>query len=195
MPFRTLAFNPLVAFAALLALFGLAQPAVAVTYGSPAWTNYAQTLYEGPGRKYRPVGHVEGEVRVQVERCKRSWCQINDNGKRGWMFLANLNFGRQPGLPIWTHGYSYPAHGPGLVCFYTGQNFTGEAVCAEPGSKSKDLLLDGLDNAFASISVQGITSVTVCRDFDFQSYCAVIEESQPRLSRYLSKAISSYQVH
>ncbi len=179
--------------AALLALLQSA-PALA---GTPAWTNRPLEVRQGPGYEYDAVGDIEGEIRISVERCRHRWCRIETSGVDGWVNQDYLSFGREPHPDPLFAGprLNYPEGGPGEVCFFTEPNFSGHSFCAESGRVARDLLLYGLDNRFASISIEGDVSVTVCRDFDFSNYCERIIESKPRLGRYIYRQVSSYHVH
>ena len=181
--------------AALFAMILACVPAQAVETGTPAWTNTSLTLFAGPGTAYDALGTVAGEIRIRVDRCTRRWCQIHFDGGAGWVTQDRLSFGQRPGGPFSGPKLNYPGGGPGKVCFYTGQNYTGTVVCALPGTIVHDLVLYGFDNSFASIAIVGDASVTVCRDFNFTSYCRRVIDSSPTLEPYLSRNISSYRVH
>jgi uncharacterized protein YraI len=177
--------------------FGLLSvgTADAALYGTPAWTNRALAMRAGPGGEYGLVGNVEGEIRILVYRCTEGWCQIKTNAGFGWVSQNRLSFGQFPGNTFTNGVPSIPSGGPGTACFYTGTNVTGSFSCVGPGYNVKDLALTGADNTIASIQLSGDISVTVCRDFDFSSYCERIVASKAYLGPYLTKSISSLHVH
>jgi hypothetical protein len=180
-------------FAALLlvALATLITPALAAETGTPAWLINGSNLKEGPGSAYDIVGELDDETRIRVDRCSVTWCQIHAAGLRGWVSLYNISFGQEPRGPLTGPRLNYPSGG--TVCFYTGHNYTGTAVCNGPGYVMTDLLLVELDNTFSSVQVDG-GSVTACRDRKFQSYCERIIESQPVLNGFLDDGLSSYRI-
>jgi hypothetical protein len=173
---------------------GVAYPSDSTNYGSDAWTIRDVTLRDGPGNAYVVNGTVPGASRILVDRCHDRWCQIRAGHLGGWVALDSLNFGQFPRGPFTGPRLNYQSGG-GVVCFYTGANFTGDKVCAVSGTVVHDLKLLGIDNAFASISVEGSANVMVCRDFDFTSYCKRVVANEPKLNRYLNRAISSYRVY
>lgn len=174
--------------------FCLAAPAaMAIETGTPAWLIDAQILRQGPGIAYQATGELAGETRIRVDRCTYRWCQIRALGQRGWVSRDNVSFGRHPRGPFSGPRLDYPSGG--TVCFYEGRHFSGDYVCAEPGTVVHDLLLFGRDNLYSSVKILGSGSVTVCRDRDFASYCERIVDSQPVLDRFLDNAVSSYRVH
>jgi hypothetical protein len=184
---------------ALLLAFSLlvfaAGGARAEETGTLAWTTRPLTLYEGPGRSYEILGNVGSQLRLRVDRCTYQWCQIHTDGARGWVWRMALNFGQYP-IPLWarpTDGYKWG--GPGQVCLFEGRNFTGASLCLRSGQRSKDLLLQHLDNRFSSVSVAGRVSITLCRDRNWTSYCERVEHDQPVLNGFLDNNVSSYVVH
>jgi uncharacterized protein YraI len=179
--------------ASVLAVLAFTAPALAS--GTAAWTNRPLTIYQGPGYTYDVVGEVGGELRIYVERCRERWCQIEMRGADGWINQDYISFGREPHPPFTGPRLNYPSGGPGQVCFFTDTNYRGSSFCAESGRVARDLVLYGWDNRFASISVEGNVSVTVCRDFDFSNYCERIIESKPQLGRYIYRAVSSFHVY
>lgn len=178
---------------ALLALASLAAPALAAETGTPAWLINGTTLLEGPGRAYDAVGELGDETRIRVDRCSVNWCQIHAEGIKGWVSLYNVSFGQEPRGPLTGPRLNYPS-GNGTVCFYTGQNYSGTAVCNKSGFVMPDLLTVDLDNTFSSVSIEGSASVTACRDRKFQSFCERIIESQPVLNGFLDNGLTSYRI-
>jgi uncharacterized protein YraI len=187
-------------FAAIIAVF-LAAPAGAVPpTGSAGWTtdgwvSMSGELRSGPGAMYDIVGSVDVGVRVRVDRCvTKRWCQIHTDEAKGWLSLDNLSFGQQPdGLFA---GPKFPTQrGDGVVCFFTGQGFSGESFCAKSGRVIPDLALVGLDNTISSVEVNGAASAMVCRDRGFRSYCEVVDVSKGQLDGLLTNGISSIRVY
>jgi uncharacterized protein YraI len=183
----------LLSLLAMLATLALPTAATAIETGTPAWLINGQALYAGPGAAYDVTGELGGETRIRVDRCTYRWCQVHADGARGWVSRDNVSFGQHPRGPLTGPRLNYPSGG--TVCFYEGSGFTGDRVCAGPGTVVHDLLLFGLDNRYSSIEILGEGSVTVCRDRDFASYCQRIIESKPVLEGFLDNAISSYRVH
>jgi uncharacterized protein YraI len=174
--------------------YGAAVPDDGTNYGSDAWTTTDVTLRDGPGNAYAVNGTVPRESRVLVDRCHVRWCQIRVGHGGGWVGLDALSFGQFPRGPFTGPKLNYQS-GSGVVCFYTGANYTGQKSCATSGTVVRDLKLFGIDDSFASVTVEGAANVMVCRDFDFTSYCRRIVASEPRLERFLNRAISSYRVY
>jgi uncharacterized protein YraI len=189
--FRSWLFG-LIGIAAVLFSAGAAHAAL---YGTPAWTNRPLAMRAGPGGEYRIVGNVDGRLHILVYRCTQGWCQIKTNAGMGWVDQARLSFGRFPGNTFTNGVPSMPQGGPGSVCFYTGINFTGSYSCVGPGYNVNDLALTGADNTIASIRITGDVSVTVCRDFDFSSYCERVVASKGYLGPFLTRSISSLHVY
>ena len=185
--------------AAILALF-LAAPASAVQpQGSAAWTtdgwvSLSGDLRSGPGTQYDVIDAIDVGVRVRVDRCSKRWCQIHTASARGWLSLDNLSFGQAPdGLFA---GAKFPTQrGGGVVCFYSGEGFSGVSFCAKSGRVIPDLALVGYDNEISSVEVNGAASAVVCRDRGFRSYCEVVDVSKGRLDGLLSNGISSIRVY
>jgi uncharacterized protein YraI len=177
----------------VLAIAAFAAPASAVETGTPAWLINASALKEGPGAAYQIIGELGDETRIRVDRCSVLWCLIHAEGQKGWVSLQNVNFGQHPRGPLTGPRLNYPSGG-GTVCFYTGENFSGTAVCRGSGFVMTDLLLVELDNTFSSVTIEGSASVTACRDRKFQSYCERIIESQPVLHGFLDDGVSSYRI-
>jgi uncharacterized protein YraI len=179
----------------IVAALFMAGAAHAALYGTPAWTNKPLAMRAGPGGEYGIVGNVDGRLHILVYRCTQGWCQIKTATGLGWVDQGRLSFGRFPGNTITNGVPSMPQGGPGSVCFYTGVNFTGSHSCVGPGYDARDLALTGADNTIASIRLTGDVSVTVCRDFDFSSYCERVVASKPYLGPFLTRSISSVHVY
>lgn len=177
-----------------IAFAGLVAPALALDTGSPAWLISGTTLLEGPGVAYEATGELGDETRIRVDRCSALWCQVHANGVKGWVNLGNISFGQEPRGPLTGPKLNYPSGGSGQVCFYTGANYTGEAICNGTGFVVTDLLLYGRDNTFSSVTVGDGVSVTACRDRKFKSYCERIVVDQPQLQGFLGNGVSSYRV-
>jgi len=178
---------------ALLALAAFAAPALAAETGTPAWLISDATLLDGPGSAYQPVGELGGKTRIRVDRCSGPWCLIHAEGLKGWVGLQKVNFGQYPRGPLTGPRLNYPSGG-GTVCFFTGRNYTGHAVCNQSGFVMPDLKLVGLDNSFSSVTIEGSASVTACRDRKWTSYCERIIESQPVLDGFLDDGVTSYRI-
>ena len=175
----------------LLALGVLTLPAGAIETGTPAWLIDAQVLYEGPGHAYEIVGDLGDKTRIRVDRCTYRWCKVHAEGQRGWVSRDNISFGQHPRGPFTGPKLNYGSGA--VVCLYEGRNFTGDRVCARPGTVVKDLLLFKADNRISSVEVNG-GSVTLCRDRDFSSYCERIVEDQSKIHGFLDNNVSSYRV-
>ena len=187
--------SKLIVLAAVFLLGATAAQAGALVYGTAAWTNKDLSLREGPGNRYDVIGGVTGEIRIRVERCTRRWCYIRGDEGSGWVTIDHLSFGQAPGYFLDGPKLHYPSGGAGQVCFYSGKHYTGTAYCGRAGNVVADLVVYELDNHFASVSISGGVSVTVCRDRNFSSYCERVIESQPVLDRFLVNNVSSYRVH
>lgn len=153
------------------------------------------SLHVGPGAKYATISTIDEGMELNVERCTNRWCLIQQKGHRGWASIDHVSFGLKPVAKHFTGPKLNRIHGgSGTICFHTGTNFTGEAVCSKTGMVVPDLALFGYDNTFASISVEGAISANVCSRFKFNAYCETISKDQPRLNRHLQNAVSSYRV-
>ncbi len=162
--------------------------------GTPALTIKEVDLRYGPGTNYKSDFIIEGGADVIVERCSNRWCLISNRSAKGWVSIDKLSFGNAPKPAFSGPKRDQILQGDGEICFYSGANFSGEAICSSTGMVVPDLALYGRDNSFASISVEGEISAMVCRDMKFSSYCETITQDQPVLSRFLKRAISSYRV-
>ncbi len=185
--------------AAILALVLVAPASAVQPTGSAAWTtdgwvSFSGELRAGPGQQYRITGMVDEGVRVRVDRCSRRWCEIHTASVRGWLSLDNLSFGQAP--DGWFAGPKFPTQrGDGVVCFYSGEGFSGVSFCARSGRVISDLALVGRDNEISSVEVNGAASALVCRDRGFRSYCEVVDVSTGRLDGLLDNGISSIRVY
>lgn len=162
--------------------------------GTRAWSTSELILHEGPGGTYNQVGIIADDSRIQVDRCQRLWCVVRAHGVKGWALLQNITFG-QSSRNILTGPRLNYGGGGGEMCLYEGTNYTGRSFCARSGQVFRDLLSYGVDNRYSSIKLTGDTSVALCRDREFQSYCARIVESQPVLQQYLNNGVSSVRVY
>lgn len=179
---------------ALLCLAALLGPAAAIETGTHAWTKQSATLYEGPGTEYDVVGSVADDLEIRVERCSRGWCRIRAGAQRGWTTLAAISFGQTSRGPLQGPKFNFGS-GSGTVCLYTGQNYTGAALCRDSGTVMRDLLLYGVDNTYSSVTIEGNASVLLCRDRFFTNYCERVNESQPRLHGFLENNVSSLHIY
>lgn len=162
--------------------------------GSLAQTISPVTLRLGPGAKYPAISDLEAKIAIDVERCQNRWCLVTTKSQRGWASIDHMTFGEEPRGPFTGPKDEHVLQGSGTICFYTGENFTGQSTCSKTGMVVPDLALYGLDNSFLSASVSGPISAHVCRDFNFASYCETIAKDTPVLSRFLRRAVSSYRV-
>ena len=185
---------------AVLALL-LAAPAAAVQpTGSAGWTtdgwvSLSGTLYAGPGPRYDETGSITAGVRVRVDRCSQRWCQIHTSSARGWMSLDNLSFGQEPDGLFRGPEFGIARGGPGQVCFFDDEGFSGDSFCAKSGKVIRDLALIGRDNSISSVEVGPGVSVLVCRDRGFRSYCETVAVSKGRIDGLLSNGISSVRIY
>jgi hypothetical protein len=173
----------------LAAFLALVVPALAAgtAVGTAAWLIQGQALLQGPGTQYDVVGELGDATAIRTYR----WCRIHAQGQAGWVPRDDVAFGKYP--------RRHPT-GPQLkwgsgstICLYEGRNFSGEQVCASPGTVVRDLLLFHRDNTFSSVEVNG-GSVILCRDRDFSSYCELIVEDQASLHGFLDNNVSSLRV-
>lgn len=188
--------RPILLVVALLVSVLASAPALATPpLGSLAWTIRPVTLVDGPGAGYRLRGEVAEAERVRVTRCQKLWCHINGGAVTGWLPMETLSFGTVPRGPFTGPRLGYAADGGGTVCLYEGANYTGRKICGKSGFVVPDLKHTGFDNSFSSVSVEGVASVTLCRDRFMQSYCQRISVSQPRLNGLLGNSASSLHVY
>ncbi len=173
---------------AIVMLFGAATASFAEEAGTHAWSVKPLVLASGPGRSYDVTGQIAAETPIKVLRCQRDWCLVSAERQRGWASIHYVDFGRNP-APIITHG------GAGEVCFFSGTNFTGTSSCFSGSQSIDDLAVLNLDNNFASVQLNGRTSISVCRDRFFKSYCERIVRSEPALTTYLRGNVSSIRIH
>jgi hypothetical protein len=183
------------ATAAILALLAAAPVSALSESGSHGWSREALVLHSGPGDYYDVTGQIPGEVAIKVLRCQRLWCNVDGPGGRGWTRNGAIDFGKDPRWPFLDPDAEVLDLAGGVMCFYTGTNFTGQSFCADTGDVFTDLALWGWDNQISSIQVVTPTSAAICRDRGFQSYCERIVESQPVLNQYLRRNLSSIRVY
>jgi uncharacterized protein YraI len=182
----------LVGLVALLAIALSSAPARA-EYGTEAWALTDLTLFQGPGNAYSVTGTITGRTEIQVERCAPRWCLVRQGHTSGWASRDHIGYGQEPNYPLTGPRLNYATGG--TVCFYTGTHYSGTEYCFEAGFVARDLLLHGIDNAFASVRIPDRGSASVCRNRDFHSYCERVVASQPVLDQYLMRNVSSIRVH
>lgn len=183
---------PHIIIACLLAVLAFATPSFAATQsGTHAYSTRALVLSAGPGSNYAVTGEIPSATLIKVLRCQRLWCLVDGAGGRGWTDKHAVAFGKPPVdlLP------NPDRSGRGTVCFYTGANYTGEQFCATSGSVIEDFALIQRDNHFVSVQITGSTKLDACRDRFFQSYCELIEYSQPVMDQYLQNNLSSAKIY
>lgn len=177
------------------ALLGFALPTLANEVGNSAWVLADTTLKTGPGNQYPETSLTlnQGEA-VVIARCSSRWCRIANTV--GWLSIDKLSFGREARTPFFSIKASMGEDDEdGKICLFSGENYTGTAICLPPGSTLRDLALTNFDNTIASVTVQGNVSVNLCRDANFSSYCLRYDQSTPQIDRLLSNAVSSYRVY
>jgi SH3-like domain-containing protein len=52
--------------------------------------NGIQTLYYKPDLQSRPVMRAEADVIAELRRCQPGWCEIQIDGKRGWIKISGI---------------------------------------------------------------------------------------------------------
>lgn len=127
MNLRKLIMTAAVAGGAVLATTVASLAAPAVVTGNV-------NVRSGPGTQYRVVDTVRRGERVDVDRCRGSWCFVEKRGPDGWIasrFLSNRDRPRPPRPPRYDDRYDwyddyprypyprYPRRGydNGSVCF------------------------------------------------------------------------------
>jgi len=179
----------------LLPLLLLVPATLPVQAGTFAQTIRSSTLHLGPGPRYPESGEISALREVDVESCRFRWCRIDSGSLRGWMSIDDLSFGMEVRPEIFSGPKTdLVLKGSGTVCFYTGQNYTGQSHCSQTGRMIRDLALAGMDNIFRSIEITGDLSVHVCSSEHWGAYCVQVNESQPTLNQFLDREISSYRV-
>jgi hypothetical protein len=209
--------HTIAAAAAAGAALLLAAPAFA------AQATASVNVRSGPGTSYRVVDTLRPGEEVDIGRCVDSgWCEISHSGPDGWVSRNYLSdSGRGPGprpggngpdvnFSINTPNFSFsigngfngrppPYWGrpgfpgrAGQVCFYEDWNFRGRSFCVRSGQDAR--LTGRWNDAISSIRVTGNAQAQVCEDWNFRGRCAVIGNSQPRLSGRNNDIISSYRV-
>ncbi len=175
-------------------LLGFSFPASANEVGNAAWVLADTTLNSGPGSQYPETSLTlnQGEA-VVIARCSSRWCRIANT--QGWLSIDKLSFGREARTPFFSIKASLAEDEDGEICLFSGENYSGTAICLPAGSTIRDLALTNFDNTIASVTVQGDISVNLCRDANFSSYCVRYDQSAPQIDRLLSNAVSSYRVY
>ncbi len=186
--------SPALLRAVLIALAALVLAPGAALAGTAAWLLSDANMSAGPGPEYKSVGAGAKGALVTVERCSRGYCNIDFEGKQGWVALDHLSFGLEA-RGMWTGPHFNVKSGNGTVCLYTGPNYSGDYLCRDSGFVVSDFAITGLDNKFTSVKVIGDASVMVCRDLNFTSYCETITKDTPQLNRYLARNVSSVRVY
>ena len=163
--------------------------------GTPALVINSSDLRDGPSVAYAFSGSaVEGSA-VSVERCMGHWCLIKADPATGWIDKSKLSFGQHARGPVSGPKFDRKSGGPGEVCFYEGENFSGRYVCGPSGFVIGDLAKTGFDNRIRSIGVSGNVSAMACRDFFLSSHCEHVTADTPALSRLLAGNVSSIRVY
>lgn len=191
----TISLKPIAFLAALFCLAAAPAFAAGTGYGSNAWSLTNITLRDGPGNAYAVTGGITGQTRIIVDRCHYRWCDVSDGHAKGWVSIDDITFGVEPRGPLSGPRLNYASGGPGQVCFFSGTNYTGTKTCATSGTVVRDLKLFGIDNTFASVTVEGYVNAMVCRDFDFTDDCQRIVKDQPTMRKFLNRSISSFRVY
>jgi uncharacterized protein YraI len=86
------------AAAAGIAVLGLAASA-GIAQAAPAYATGNVNVRSGPGTGYGVVDVLRRGDRVNVERCRGSWCFVEKPGPDGWVssrYLSNDGYGRPP---------------------------------------------------------------------------------------------------
>lgn len=78
---------------AALALMATAGTAIA----APAFATGNVNVRSGPGTYYSVVDVLRRGERVDVERCRGSWCFVEKRGPDGWVSSSFLSRGGRPG--------------------------------------------------------------------------------------------------
>ncbi|MCB1518894.1 MAG: peptidase inhibitor family I36 protein [Hyphomicrobiaceae bacterium] len=160
--------------------------------GSRAHIISATDLYKGPGTGYAVSGAVTAGQDVIVTRCSGLWCLLDDEG--GWIAKQNVSFGQHAGGLLQGPRFIDGRAADGTICFYDGAGFSGNGFCLDSGNVLPDLLLVGWDNKISSVSVDPGTSVTLCRDRNFASYCVRVDRDMANLPRLIDNSASSIQM-
>jgi hypothetical protein len=159
-----------------------------------AWLLSDAIMIAGPGQDYKVIGSGAKGALVAVEECRRDYCQIDFEGKIGWVALSQIGFGLEARGP-WTGPHFNAKSGGGSACLYTAPNFGGDYLCRDSGFVVTDFARTGLDDLFVSVQITGEASVLVCRDLNFSSYCETITKDTPRLNRFLANNVSSIHIY
>jgi uncharacterized protein YraI len=86
------------AAAAGIAVLGLAASA-GIAQAAPAYATGNVNVRTGPSTHYSVVDVLRRGDRVDVERCRGSWCFVEKPGPDGWVssrYLSNDGYGRPP---------------------------------------------------------------------------------------------------
>jgi hypothetical protein len=180
--------------AVALALAALLIAPVSALAGTAAWIIDDTLMLAGPGVTYKTIGTGAKGALVSVERCTKVWCDIEFEGKSGWVALDHLSFGLEA-RGSWTGPHFNAKSGDGTACLYTGANFSGDYLCRKSGFVVTDFARTGLDNRFRSVKINGDASILLCRDLNFTSYCETLTKDAPTLNRFLSGEISSIRIY
>jgi len=161
---------------------------------NPAWALASITMQSGPGTRYAPTQSsvVKGQE-IAVTRCTNRWCTID--GVEGWLSMDNISFGQTASSAFSGPKFNTGRGGDGEICLFDGENYSGNSICLTSGNVATDLALLGWDDKISSVSVGSGVSVNLCRDRDFASLCALIDQSTPKLQRLLSNSASSWRVY
>jgi len=192
--------------------------AVAPAFAAPnAYVAKDADVLKNPNPASTVISEVfKGDV-VTLLDCKNNFCLVKEEG--GWAkqsAFGPLKQGKPSNAPF---SFSFGVGGDGKpsiqigvgnggpaivvgddeeedpgVCFYKSKNFSGSALCVEPGD-SDDSLSGNWDNSISSIEVLGDAEVTVCRDEDLEGACATLTSSKKSLPASLDNRISSYEVN
>jgi hypothetical protein len=191
--------------------------AIGPAFAAPnAYVTKDADVLKNPNPASTVISEISKGDLVTLLDCKNNFCLVKEEG--GWAkqsAFGMLNKGKPSSTPfsfsIGVGKDGKPSFQIGVgnggpiivpddeededpqVCFYKSKNFSGSALCVDPGD-SDDSLGGSWDDSISSIEVMGGAEVLVCRDEDLEGVCSNISSSKKSLPSSLDNKISSYEV-
>jgi uncharacterized protein YraI len=192
---------------------------VGEAFAAPGYATGTVNIRTGPGTSNAKVGVLRAGEAVDVGECRSGWCHITHDGPDGWVSANYLGqgrgssggrnndpdigfqFGVGPDGPSFGFSIGDGRHGRfpappmqrGRACFFSDNNFSGRSFCVNAGG-SLAQVPRGWNDRISSVSLDGVHSVTMCKDYGYGGYCRTTRRDEPALGPFLNDQISSVRV-
>jgi uncharacterized protein YgiM (DUF1202 family) len=142
----------------VLAILVLGLTAVSSFAASTATTLSTAVLHAGPAARFPRVGVVERNQQATVITCSKSgrWCQIESDGKQGWVMARHLSNAESPSAPagnVRTAPPAAPAEvktSPPAVTVETDKAGKGDKLAVPIPGKPVTILIKSADGKVSS---------------------------------------------